>query len=225
MNRRQYDLIEKYMLQCMKDAAHDREHVYRVLHNAVEIAQDSPEVDWDVLIAAALLHDISRTEQMADPRIDHALHGADKAYGFLMSQGFSTVFCDHVRQCIRTHRFRKSEPPVTLEAKILFDADKLDVSGAIGIARTLEYNGAASRSIYSRDADGTILDGSKDTEDSFFREYKFKLENIYGYFLTEKGRTLAAARQNAAKAFYEALLREVRGGEGGSILKRIVKDE
>ena len=223
MNRQTFSLLEGYMLSCMKDSAHDREHVYRVLNNAVEIAGSEPSVAWDVLIAAALLHDISRPEQIVDSRIDHASHGAEKAYSFLMTQGFPQDFCSHVRACIRTHRFRKTEPPATLEARILFDADKLDVCGAIGIARTLEYNGETGRPIYTRDETGAISDGTGDAADSFFREYKFKLEGICEHFLTEKGRELAMKRHGAALAYYEALLSEVRQNKGLTALQNMLE--
>lgn len=224
MDRRTFALIERYMLNCMKDTAHDKEHVYRVLNNAVRIAQAENTLNWDVLIAAALLHDISRPEQMADPAIDHAAHGADKAHAFLLHNGFAVDFCEHVRQCIRTHRFRKMDQPATIEAKILFDADKLDVAGAIGIARTLAYNGETGRPIYTRNTDGVISDGTGDTTDSFFREYKFKLEGICGHFLTDEGRRLAQARHAAANAYYHALLDEVRDDAGRAALEKLLRD-
>ena len=223
MNRQTFTLLEGYMLKCMKDAAHDQEHVYRVLNNAVTIAQGEADVQWDVLVAAALLHDISRPEQIADSRIDHATHGAEKAYIFLMNHGFDEVFSCHVRDCISTHRFRKSAPPATLEARILFDADKLDVCGAIGIARTLQYSGETGRPIYTRNALGEISDGSGDTLDSFFREYKFKLEGICEHFLTDKGRALARERHGAAMAYYQARLAEVRHNEGLTALQNMLE--
>ncbi len=222
MDRRNYALLENYMLSYMRDAAHDREHVYRVLHNAVRIAQSEPDADAEVIIAAALLHDISRPEQLADPAVDHALHGAETAYSFLLEQGFAEEFCAHVRDCIRTHRFRKSAPPATLEAKILFDADKLDVTGAIGIARTLQYSGETGRPIYTRDGTGRISDGTGDTADSFCREYRFKLENICDHFLTDAGRALALSRHDAAKAFYAALMAEVRDDAGQAALENLL---
>lgn len=224
MDRQTYALIEGYMLDCMRDTAHDKEHVYRVLNNAVRIAQAEAGVNWDVLITAALLHDISRPEQLADPRVDHAVHGADKAHTFLIQHGFAADFCEHVRQCIRTHRFRKADQPATIEAKILFDADKLDVAGAIGIARTLAYNGETGRPIYTRDAGGVISDGAGDKADSFFREYKFKLERICDHFLTDAGRNLARARHTAAIAYYEALLSEVRDDAGRAALEALLTD-
>ncbi len=225
MNRQTFQQIETYMQSCMKDCAHDREHVYRVLNNALRIAKGEGNVNWDVLIASALLHDISRPEQMVDHRVDHAVHGADKAYAFLTANGFAADFSQQVRQCIRTHRFRKSAPPESLEAKILFDADKLDVAGAIGIARTLAYNGETGRPVYTRNAQGIISDGTGDTEDSFFREYRFKLEYICEHFLTDTGRELARARHGAAIAYYEALLKEVRDDGGQEVLERILATE
>jgi putative nucleotidyltransferase with HDIG domain len=83
MKKETYDLIETYMLSCMEDSAHDKEHIYRVLYNALEIAKGEEGVDYDVLITACLLHDIGRKEQFADPKVCHAAAGAEKAYHFL----------------------------------------------------------------------------------------------------------------------------------------------
>ena len=59
----------------------------------------------------------------------------------------------------------------------MFDADKLDVTGAMGIARTLLYKGKVSEPLYSLLPDGTVSTGEDDTEPSFFQEYKYKLES------------------------------------------------
>ncbi|MBR1972488.1 MAG: HD domain-containing protein [Oscillospiraceae bacterium] len=210
MERPKYEQIEAYMQQCMGDSAHDQEHVYRVLHNGLLIAETETDVDRDVLICACLLHDIGRAEQFADPSLCHAQVGGEKAFRFLLDHGFTVDFAEKVRECITTHRFRENNQPQSMEAKILFDADKLDVAGAMGIARTLLYQGHVTTPLYSRTPDGSILDGSEDTAPSFFQEYKFKLENLYDRFYTNRGRELALARRSAAVDFYNALLREVR---------------
>lgn len=57
MTQEIYTLIEKYMISCMCDSAHDKEHVYRVLYNAMKIAKQERCVDYDVLICACLLKD------------------------------------------------------------------------------------------------------------------------------------------------------------------------
>ena len=209
MDRATYVLIENYMLSCADESAHDKEHIYRVLYNALEIARDEENVDYEILITACLLHDIGRKEQLEDPALCHAQVGGEKAYGFLRDNGFAEAFAVHVRDCIVSHRFRKANPPKTPEAKILFDADKLDVTGAIGIARTLQYQGQTDRPLYYLREDGTVSDGTEDSEESFFQEYKRKLEKIYDRFYTAKGKAMALKRQKTAVRIYEDLLREV----------------
>lgn len=209
MNRDTFRRIEAHMLACMRDSAHDKDHVYRVLYNAMTIAKTETVADMDVLIAACLLHDIARQDQLNDPAICHAQLGSERAYDFLLSLSWPEEQALHVRACIRSHRFRRSDPPLTMEAKILYDADKLDVTGAIGLARTLAYNGAAGEPIYTTAPDGTILDGSGEEPDSFCREYRFKLEGVYDRFLTRTGAELARKRQQAAQDFYRSLMDEV----------------
>lgn len=209
MTKEFFSRLQAYMCACMDDSAHDREHVYRVLYNALEIARNEPDVDWDVLIAACLLHDVGRREQFADPGCCHAVVGGEKAFRFLTEQGMDAAFAGQVRHCIQTHRFRSDLQPETPEAKILFDADKLDATGALGIARTLMYKGDQTEPLYTLLPDGTVSDGVQDRRPSFFREYHFKLERLYDRFYTEKGRELAESRRIAAELFYQRLYGEI----------------
>jgi uncharacterized protein len=194
----------------MTDSAHDIEHVYRVLNYALNMAQYENDVNIDILMAACLLHDIGRAEQFADSTVDHAACGAEKAHQWLTGNGYSMIFADAVKSCIQTHRFRSDKLPQSIEAKILFDADKLDVCGAMGIARTLFYKAHVSEPLYSLSNSNEVSDGSNDSGPSFFREYKFKLENMYENFYTKRGAELAAKRKAAAEHFYVSLLAEVR---------------
>ena len=214
MKQSVFQQLEAYMLSCMQDSAHDKEHVYRVLYTALDLAAHEENVDMDVLLAVCLLHDIGRQAQYADPGICHAAFGADMAQNYLLEQGFSPEFADHVAACIRTHRFRKAAPPASIEAKILFDADKLDVTGALGVARTLQYNGKMDEPLYSLDKNGAVSDGDGDPDPSFLQEYRFKLQKLYSRFYTARGAALALERQPAAEAFYRQLLLEVRAAYG-----------
>lgn len=213
MKQETFCLLESYMRSCMGDSAHDGEHVYRVLYLALELARTEPEADRDVLIAACLLHDIGREEQFRDPALCHARVGAEKAYRFLLEHGFPEGFSAHVGDCVRTHRFRSGDPPASIEAKILYDADKLDVTGAIGIARTFLYAAHVGQPLYTLLPGGAVSDGTAEEPPgvhSVLREYKVKLEHIYGRFLTARGAQLARQRQAAAAAIYESILREAR---------------
>ncbi|MDR2193535.1 MAG: HD domain-containing protein, partial [Treponema sp.] len=61
MDKLMYNQIENYMFHCMRDAAHDLEHIFRVLYQSLKIASQRTErINYDVLIAACLLHDIGR---------------------------------------------------------------------------------------------------------------------------------------------------------------------
>ena len=208
--RTAYGDVEAYMRSCMNDSAHDVDHIYRVLNYALDIAGHEEGADVDLLVVACLLHDIGRAEQLADPAVDHARAGADKACAWLIEKGYSDEFAQKAGDCVRTHRYRSGSPPVSLEAKILFDADKLEACGVIGIARTLQYKAHTAEPLYAMTGSGQVSDGSGDGEQSFLREYKFKLENVYDKFYTRRGYELAAKRKQAAVHFYNAILSELR---------------
>lgn len=210
MDRKTYERIEGYMLKCMNDSAHDKDHIYRVLYTALDIAANETNVNADILITACLLHDIGRGEQFENPDLCHAEVGGDKAYAWLTENGYDAALAEHVRQCIRTHRYRSDRPPVNMEAKILFDADKLEVTGAIGIARTLLYGAQIAEPLYSLGENGEVSDGAGDTVPSFFQEYRYKLEGIYDRFHTKRGYEIAQGRRSASEAFYANMLQEVR---------------
>lgn len=127
----------------------------------------------------------------------------------MTESGFDICFAEKVKHCISAHRFRKNNAPESTEAKILFDADKIDAAGTLGIARTLVYQGAMCEPLYSLLHDGRVSDGENDITPSFFQEYKYKLEKIYSRFYTKRGKEIADERRKTAEAFYNDMLREV----------------
>lgn len=225
MEKTKYHLIEKYMLECMSDSAHDKEHIYRVLFVALDIADSEKNVNYDILICSCILHDIGREEQFKKPKLCHAVVGAEKAYSFLINNNFSIDFAKQVALCIKSHRYRANNQPESIEAKILFDADKIDVTGTLGIARTILYTAQVNEPLYSIDENGDVLDGSKDKEPSFFQEYKYKLENLYSKFYTNRGSEIANERMNSAINFYESMIKEVTSSYniGKTKLTKILK--
>ncbi len=197
------------MLHMADNSAHDSLHIYRVLYQAMKIARHY-EVDMDVLIAACLLHDIGRKAQFADKRICHAVEGGKLAYAFMQELGWEEERCRHIRDCVTTHRFRSDNPPKTLEAKILFDADKLDVTGALGIARSLAYEGQMGEPLYRvKDAFQIDTDFSKEAPPSFLKEYNFKLIKLYDRFYTPEAAQIAQKRKALMEAYYAELLEEI----------------
>lgn len=224
LTKEQYGEIEDYMRTCMKDSAHDKDHIYRVLFVALDIAQHEKDIDYDVLIAACLLHDIGREEQNSDPSVCHAVAGSEKAYTFLRFNGWEESQAEHVKACILAHRYRTDLQPQSTEAKVLFDADKIDATGTLGIARTILFRSDGLEPLYSFSADGSLSDGSNDMRPSFFQEYKFKLEKLYEKFYTKRAKEIAAERQDSAVAFYESMLKEVKSSydPGTELLGRLL---
>jgi len=209
MTKNEFSTIEDYMLSCMNDGAHDEQHIYRVLYYALDIASYF-ELDKDVLIASALLHDIGRNAQFKNQKLDHALVGSKMAYEYLIGQKWPDKKAEHVKDCISTHRYRNDKEPVTIEAKILFDSDKLDATGTLGIARTLAYKGIVGEPLYSVSEDGNILDGKDESKPSFFQEYHYKLKHVYERFYTKRAQEIANERRMASITFYKSMLNEVR---------------
>lgn len=214
MDRKTFRVLENYMLDMMKDSAHDSLHVYRVLCQALRIARGYNEVNQDILIASCLLHDIGRMKEFLNPKLCHALEGGKMAYTFMKELGWSEEDCTHIQECITTHRFQTDNQPKTLEAKILFDADKLDVSGALGIARSLIYKGQVGEPLYVVDEENKIYKGQKLCEpESFLKEYHFKLIPLYEKFYTEEAFEIAQKRKAMTTMFYNELLDEISIGD------------
>lgn len=191
MKREKYEELAAYMQECMSDAAHDREHVWRVLGYALRLAEERAEpVNYDLLIASCLLHDIGRTAQFKDPSLDHAAVGADMAVKWLADHGYSPDFCQAVRSAIRSHRYRTGGRAESIEGQLLFDADKLDVCGVMGLFRTISYCDHVGEPYYTVGKDG-LVDFTADTEASVIQEYCYKLCRVRERLYTDGAKHLA----------------------------------
>jgi uncharacterized protein len=192
------------------DSAHDFDHVLRVLHMAERIAQ-AEGADLEIVQAAALLHDIG----LDQGRAGHETSAAQRARAILRDQAYSDHFVEAAAHAIEAHRFRSGPDPQTLEAKVLFDADKLDSIGAIGIARAFAFGGwrgqklwAAVPADYLDRSDGSEADPREHTP---VHEYVVKLAHIKDRMQTTTGQAIAAERHSFMAAFYAQLDREVIG--------------
>jgi uncharacterized protein len=188
------------------DSAHDFDHVLRVVKLAEYIAQREG-ADADIVRAAALLHDIG----LAEGRAGHEASSARRARDILREHGYDEAAIDAVAHAIESHRFRSGLAPRTLEAKVLFDADKLDSIGAIGIARVFAFGGQRGQKLWAdvspEEAD-VEADSNRHTP---VHEYHVKLKQIKDRLLTATGRAIAADRHAYMAGFYEQLDREVKG--------------
>ena len=197
------------------DPVHGFDHVLRVYHMAERLAQIEG-ADVEIVRVASLLHDAqgSATAGGDIGRFNHQHASAEFARQVLESEGWPEEKIAAVQHCIRAHRFRDgSEPPRTLEAKILFDADKLDVLGAIGIVRVVAYAVVAGQPIYTEPSARFLATGEKEPGEahSSYHEYLFKLSKIKDRLHTSTARALAEDRHRFLEGFYSRLAAEDRG--------------
>ncbi|MCD4845933.1 MAG: HD domain-containing protein [Methanosarcinales archaeon] len=138
------------ILENKAQAGHDINHTLRVKDLCLYIAGIEGG-DVEVLEACALLHDIGRPEEIKNPGTDHAFISAQMAPGILKAAGFPAHKVESVIYSITNHRYSSKITPTSLEARILQDADRLDITGAVGIAMTFAYSGAYGHMLYHPD--------------------------------------------------------------------------
>jgi uncharacterized protein len=197
------------------DPVHDFDHVLRVYRLAERLAE-AEGADLAIVRAAALLHDScgSAPGGPGELRAEHHITSAAFAGQVLHDKGWPPDKIQAVQHCIRTHRFRNhDEVPGSLEAQVLFDADKLDVLGAIGTARTIAYAALDGQPVYAEPSDRFLQTGNREPGEphSSYHEFLFKLRNVKERLFTESGRALAEARHAYMVGFYQQLQAEVRG--------------
>ena len=190
--------------------SHDWDHTLRVYRLCLRIGRVEG-ADMDVLRPAAYLHDIGRRAQdEMGGKVCHAEEGAVMAKKLVANLPLSEAQRENIVHCVRTHRFRGSQVPRTLEAKVLFDADKLDSIGAVGVARAFLFAGEVGAKLHnaSHDIENTLPYSEEDTG---YREYKLKLRRVKDRIMTGEGKRLAKERHEFMDTFFKRFLEEYEG--------------
>jgi uncharacterized protein len=190
--------------------SHDWEHTHRVYNLCLHIGEVE-RADLEVLKIAAYLHDVGRPFQdESRGGICHAEKGAEMASVLLEEYTIPGELKVNIIHCIRSHRFRGDCHPETLEAKILFDADKLDAIGAIGIGRAFQFAGEMGAKFHNPDVSLENTEPYTE-EDTGYREFRLKLSKIEARILTAEGRHMARERHAFMERFFERFLQEYEG--------------
>lgn len=210
------DLIKARMTAELSCAAHNIDHVMRVYQLCQRIAETEEDVDMAVLEPAALLHDIARVIESEDTsgQTDHAQLGSKMAVTILKEIGYPEVYHDAIAHCISSHRYRSDNVPESIEAKILFDADKLDVIGSVGIARTFMLAGQYGQRITADSSEDNVVDHGrlKDvSKHSPLLEYDYKFKKIPDRLFTRKGKEIGKQRLEYMGHYFERLALEMAG--------------
>ena len=203
------------------DTGHDINHVMRVYNSCLYLAKGEKGIDLEILKTAVLLHDIAEIKE--SERTCHAKLSAEMAQKILGKLGYSQDKIDKIAHCILAHRYRTGVKPKTKEAKILFDADKLDSLGAIGIARAFIWVERHKAKIYTNlplkkyikeNLMGGRINGRiKDkTKHSPLIEYEIKLKRVPNRLHARKAKKIAKGRLNYMKSFFDRFSKEIKGG-------------
>lgn len=191
-----------------KEGAHDEAHLLRVWRN-VEKIKVREHGDIEILQAATLLHDCIWIDKASSKRRLASRLAAEKAREVLCGLGWQTDRIEQVCHAIEAHSYSAGIEPVSWEAKILQDADRLDAIGYIGVARCMYLAGRRGAAIYQMadpEAEFRPLDDTSYALDHF----QTKLLMLGDGFRTETGRQMAAERTTNLRNFYAGLLAEVR---------------
>jgi len=214
--------IKKILEKELACSAHNLDHVMRVYNLCHHLAKGE-NIDMEILEIAALLHDIARIKEDSDNsgKTNHAILGAKMAKQILKKLNFPKEKIKKIQECIVSHRYRTGQPPKSKEAKILFDADKLDVLGAVGIARSFVWVGRNNAKIYSKPnikkyirenlgsrTNGRIMNKTKHSPQI---EFETKIKFLPNKLYTKQGRKIAKKRIKFYKNFLDRLEKEIEG--------------
>lgn len=200
-----------------EDAAHDYDHLMRVMALADRI-QASEGGDLPTIWAAVALHDIGQERERRYGG-DHALIGAELAAELLRDTSFPQHSIPAVQQAIKDHRMTGGVIPQTLEGRILYDADKIDCLGAIGIGRLYCITGRYNQKVYAPVPDDIVepvdpliirrLRRRPDYSPSI--EFQLLFTDLPERMTTSTGRELARERFAYMQEFFTRLRQEVDG--------------
>jgi uncharacterized protein len=200
-----------------KDSAHDYDHIARVLALA-ETIQAKEGGDLPTIWAAVAFHDIGQERERSYGG-DHAFIGAAMANNLLTHTDFPQPAIPAVQQAIREHRMTGNTIPSTLEGRILYDADKIDILGAIGIGRLYSITGRYKQKIYSpvpvdltEPVDPLVVRQLRRSPDySPTIEFQLLFGNMPQRMTTPTGKEMAQERYSYMQTFFKRLQQEVAG--------------
>lgn len=201
--------VKKIMLDSR--SSHNWDHTERVINLALHIGKIA-NADLEVIELSTLLHDISRKEQDdSNGKVCHAERGAIVSREILERYGYSTDLIDKVCHCIERHRFKKGADPESIEARILYDSDKLDSLGAIGLGRAFQFSGEINSRLHNPEIKNFEDTEEYGQEDSVLREFKVKLIKIKDKLFTQEAKRIAVDRERFMTEFFNRLDKEIKG--------------
>lgn len=192
------------------DPSHDLHHALRVLANAERIAR-AEGADLDVIVPAALLHDVVNHPKH-DPRASRASDESAALAARILRRvpGYPRAKISAVAEAIARCSFSKGLPPATLEAAVLQDADGLEATGAIAIMRTFASTGQMRRPFYHA-SDPFCRTRVPDPKHFAVDLFYARLLKVLGRMHTPTARRIAKRRTAFLQKFLAEFRRELAG--------------
>lgn len=195
-----------------RDGAHDEAHLLRVWRNVEKIVGGEGG-DKEILLAATLLHDCIWIDKGSPKRSMASRLAAAKAHEILSGLSWESDRIRQVCHAIEAHSFSAGITPVSLEAKIIQDADRLDSLGFIGVARCFYVAGQRNAAICDA-VDPAAKERPLDDSTYALDHFQTKLMKLSGNFCTTTGARLAMDRSAQLRNFYLGLSAEIGEGSG-----------
>ncbi|MBM7602088.1 uncharacterized protein JOC75_000058 [Metabacillus crassostreae] len=176
-------------------SGHDWWHIDRVRKNALLIGKRE-NADLLTIELAALLHDLIDEKLAPDVRVS-----TTDIEDLLKRHEVHVSVIDHVLSIIQQISFRTNTPQMqlTLEGKIVQDADRLDAIGAIGIARTFAFSGSRGHLIYDPE--------NQEGKDAI-RHFYDKILKLKSLMNTNTGKELAEERHKFMELYLQQFYHE-----------------
>ncbi|MCD2224826.1 HD domain-containing protein [Listeria cossartiae] len=176
---------------------HDWAHIKRVWHLSKQI-QAEEGGDLFAIELAALFHDYNDHKLTKVP-----LEATETIINWMIAEAIPPNIIDKIFRIIQSVSFKNGANPIqalTIEEKIVQDADRLDAIGAIGIARTFTYGGAHNREIANHNH----------PEETTLQHFYDKLLLIQDQLKTKTAQELAIEKQQIMQDFIHALEKELK---------------
>ena len=142
--------FEDFVLQQqIHDAAHDINHIKRVVNSAKKIAK-LENADMNIVVPAAWLHDCVSFPKSHPDNKKASVLAAEKSVRFLKEIDYPSEYYEGIKHAIAAHSYSANINTQTKEAEVVQDADRLDGLGAIGVSRCMLVAGKLGSKLYAK---------------------------------------------------------------------------
>ncbi len=189
------------------DPSHDFAHILRVVKTCRELGE-AEGADLEVLLPAALLHDVVNLPKDHPERKRASEYAATEAKSIMRGIGYSEDVMERTGRAIVEHSFSAGHKPSQIESAILQDADRLDALGAIGLLRMVTVGARLGRSFYDP-ADAFAEKRALDDKTYTIDHFGTKLFKLAAMMNTASARQEADRRTNHMRDFLSQLKSEI----------------